>query len=216
MAINHAGYQLPDYYRLGGVLSDREIHERVQQNQLRISAYQNKKITHLGGDTERDKVLSYGLSEAGYTIRLSYDVMVSDPAYGAEHIVDPKRGRHTTKLVKPEWDRENEAFIIRPKTHGLASVVEKVTMPDNLYALPVGKSTYARVGLLAYFTGVEPGWDGYLTFEFYNASDQSVMLYPMEGICQLVFMKLGTKADTPYSGAYQNQKPEITFAGGNG
>jgi dCTP deaminase len=90
----------------------------------------------------------------------------------------------------------------------LGELVEYIEMPEDVVGIAVGKSTYARVGLIANVTPLEPGWKGYLTVELSNTGKRPVLIYPGEGILQVVFHRAQTRPETTYAdkgGKYQNQ-----------
>jgi len=162
------------------------------------------------------RVISYGLSCYGYDIRLSgreFKVFHREPGI----IIDPKSPDHNNCLRSVEClmgSRQGENYFILPAhTYGLGVSVEHLAMPRNVTAVAIGKSTYARWGIIANLTPVEAGWRGHLTLEFSNSSDADVKLYSNEGIAQLLFFE-GEDCETSYddrSGKYQDQKEEITI-----
>lgn len=125
---------------------------------------------------------SYGLSAAGYDLRL--DDVVKTPY---SHFQTAKR-----------WRLEPGEFV-------LASAVEKFTMPTGVVGIVHDKSSWARRGLAVQNTVIEPGWTGWLTLELTNHGKETLMLYEGVGICQVLFHWLDEPTDQPYSGKYQNQ-----------
>ena len=161
------------------------------------------------------RVISYGLGSYGYDIRLSpkeFKVFRRFPGL----IVDPKCTSADTcmesvRLRHADW-RDEAYFILPAHSYGLGVAVECLDMPRDVTAICIGKSTYARWGIIANLTPVEAGWKGHLTLEFSNSSDADVRLYANEGIAQLLFFQ-GEDCETSYDdrgGKYQNQKEEIT------
>jgi len=137
---------------------------------------------------ERGPLTSYGLSEAGYDIRLKQDVdfRVSD---------DPRIGPRTRVN---DWDRPGN-FVI-------ASAIEEFDMPDNLIGIVHDKSTWARQGLSVFNTVIESGWKGFLTLELVYHGRSPLFIPAGTGIAQVIFHKTAERAS--YEGKYQNQADE--------
>lgn len=153
------------------------------------------------------KVISYGTSSYGYDIRVDRKFkQFKKPAFSNDKIaIDPK-------LINPEIMREYEChddFIIIPaNSFVLANTVESFNIPPNVLVNCIGKSTYARCGIICIVTPLEPGWSGYLTLEFANTTDRPVKLYVEEGVAQLEFYESLFLPDITYAdrnGKYQNQ-----------
>ena len=162
------------------------------------------------------RVISYGLGSYGYDIRLSpnefkvfrrFPGLIVDPkGTGADTCMESVRLRQTA--VGGE-----SYFILPAHSYGLGVAMEYLDMPRDVTALCIGKSTYARWGIIANLTPVEAGWKGHLTLEFSNSSDADVRLYANEGIAQLLFFQ-GEDCSVSYAdrgGKYQNQQEEITY-----
>jgi dCTP deaminase len=161
-----------------------------------------------------EKIISYGLSSYGYDLRLSpkeFKVFRHIP----DNAINPKRfDTNNLVLVDLENDEDGEFFILPGHSYGLGVAVECLDIPDDVSCLFIGKSTYARCGLMANLTVGESGWKGYLTLEFANLSSSPLRLYANEGIVQALFFK-GEKCAVSYcdrQGKYQGQKEEITTA----
>lgn len=162
----------------------------------------------------RDGGISYGLTETGYDLRLS-SIDFRLITGNLDKPIDPLNfdvGRETTRLPLQE-DNNGLYFVMPPNSYALGVAVEKLVMPNDVLAIAVGKSTYARVGVIANVTPVEPGWHGYLTLEFANASESSVRLYADKGIVQLLFYHCETAV--AYNGKYQGQANRVTPALGD-
>lgn len=159
-------------------------------------------------------VLSYGLSSYGYDIRLSPKEFFTF-RHLPGRVVNPKKfNPDNLEAVQLESDQDGDFFTIPAHSYGLGVSLEKLTMPADVTAVCVGKSTYARVGLIANITPVEAGWNGYLTLEFSNASSADCRIYAYEGVAQLLFFQ-GERCKTTYaerSGKYQNQQDSVTLA----
>lgn len=149
------------------------------------------------------KLISYGLSSAGYDLRLGTKF-----AWPSSHkpwrLIDPKA------IDPDDWEEcETDAtIVIRPQEHILGHSVEYLRLPADVVATAVGKSTYARAGLIVNVTPLEPRWEGELTIEVHNSSSRHVRIYPGEGICQLQFHRI-ERPDVTYAdrdGKYQGQR----------
>lgn len=150
----------------------------------------------------RDGAISYGLSSVGYDIRLAGEFKAINP--NADDLyLDPKNINQYCFS-----DLYTESFVIVPPGQFvLGRSVERFKMPRNVAGVCYGKSTYARVGLIANITPLEPGWEGYLTLELSNTSSLPVMVYVNEGIAQILFSYI-PDPDISYAdraGKYQNQ-----------
>ena len=159
-------------------------------------------------------VISYGLGSYGYDIRLSpQEFFVFKHIPGT--VVNPKKfNRDNLVSIPIQCDDSGEFFVLPALSYGLGVSLEKLTMPPDVTAVCVGKSTYARCGVIANITPVEAGWTGYLTLEFSNSSGADVRLYANEGVAQLLFFQ-GERCKTTYadrSGKYQHQQHEVTLA----
>lgn len=159
-------------------------------------------------------VISYGLSSFGYDIRLSpVEFRIFRHIPGT--IVDPKNfdpaHLEPTKLVT---DANGSYFILPSHSYGLGVALEKIAVPDNITVICIGKSTYARCGIIANLTPAEASWRGYLTLELSNSSSTDCRIYANEGIVQLMFLE-GDPCAVSYEarqGKYQNQPQLVTLA----
>jgi dCTP deaminase len=151
----------------------------------------------------RDDVVSYGLSSFGYDMRIAGEFRVFTPnIYNS--IVDPKRIDERA-MVEYEVD---DHILIPPNSYVLGRSVEYFRMPSDVLAVVLGKSTYARSGIIVNVTPLEPGWQGHVTIEISNATPLPAKVYAYEGIAQVVFLK-GEAPETSYAdkeGKYQNQE----------
>ena len=159
------------------------------------------------------KQISYGLTSYGYDIRLSPKKFLAFKNNNS--LIDPKNFDFNTLFECPlQQDSRGNFFILPAHSYGLGVSFERLKIPEDVSVLCVGKSTYARCGLIANVTPVEAGWEGHLTLEFSNSSAADCILYANEGIIQLQFFQ-GDQCGVSYrdrKGKYQNQKHEITFA----
>lgn len=163
---------------------------------------------------ENAPVISYGVSSYGYDIRLSakeFKVFRHIPGT----VVDPKNfNPDNLELVRPYRDENGVYFILPAHSYGLGVALERLVIPDNVTVICIGKSTYARCGIIANLTPIEAGWCGHLTLEFSNSSSADCRIYALEGIAQLLFFE-GDKCQTSYDqrlGKYQNQSESVTIA----
>jgi dCTP deaminase len=159
-------------------------------------------------------VISYGLSSYGYDLRLSpKDFRIFYRIPGA--IVDPKNFRsENLEIATLESDEDGDYFILPAHSYALGVALEHLVVPDNVTVLCIGKSTYARIGVIANMTPAEAGWRGHLTLEFSNSSSADCRVYANEGVVQLLFLE-GDPCKVTYdarSGKYQDQPAEVTLA----
>lgn len=184
------------------ILNDQEIQELCEAGM--ITGWTGRQVRHLKGN---HRVISYGLSSFGYDIRLAgpYKIFTNINA----GIVDPKDFTDTCLHEIEDGDR----IIIPPNSFMLARSHEFFSMPEDVVAVCLGKSTYARCGIIVNVTPIEPGWEGYITLEFSNTTPLPVAMYPGEGCAQLMFFR-GYRPDTTYSdrnGKYMNQGPRPVY-----
>ena len=163
----------------------------------------------------RNKLISFGLSSFGYDLRLSdKDFRIFQRIPG--EVVDPKRFNPLT-LTSAELhtNAAGESYFILPaNSYGLGVAVEKMKIPEDTLAICLGKSTYARCGIIANVTPAEPGWEGHLTLEFSNSSAADCKLYANEGIVQMLFFRGTDSCDVSYKlrrGKYQGQGEQVVL-----
>lgn len=152
-------------------------------------------------ELETEGTVSYGLGSYGYDIRLADKFRVFTDVHSAE--IDPKKFDEDAFVEK-----EGDSCLIPPNSFCLGKSLEKFDMPENVFGIVVGKSTYARCGIIVNMTPLEPGWKGYLTIEISNTTPLPARVYANEGIAQVVFFK-GERPRTTYSdrnGKYQDQE----------
>jgi dCTP deaminase len=148
----------------------------------------------------RQGVISYGLSSFGYDLRAAPEWRVFVNAFNT--VVDPK-DFDTNSFVELQSDH----CIIPPNSFVLTRSVEYLRIPDDVMVVALGKSTYARVGIVANVTPLEPGWEGHVTLELSNTTPLPAKVYANEGIVQLLFFQ-GERPETTYAerkGKYQGQ-----------
>lgn len=185
------------------ILNDRQIRARIMQDEM-ISPYDD--------DQKRDvRRISHGLSSYGYDVRLSNEFKVATDVWSA--VIDPKSvGQSFVDVMVPD----GEPLIIPPNSFVLGTTVEYMKIPENVMVLCLGKSTYARCGLIVNVTPLEPGWEGEITIEISNTTRSPAKVYPFEGIAQLVFFT-GERPGQTYperSGRYQGQRGVTTAKAG--
>jgi dCTP deaminase len=155
------------------------------------------------------KAISFGVCSYGYDLTLSPDrFKVFHNAYGIT-LVDPKNFDERLLLdMRPTVDETGTWFVVPGNSYALAQTVEYIRMPRDLTAISVGKSTYARCGLITNVTPFEAGWDGSVTLELANACPAPIKVYANEGICQTVFFRGSIWPRVSYAdraGKYQGQ-----------
>jgi dCTP deaminase len=169
------------------VLSDKWIKEMVRTNNM-ISPFEDKQV--------RDNKISYGLSSFGYDARVSNEFKIFTNVNS--EIIDPKDFKLNNFISK-----KGDECIIPPNSFVLSSTVEYFRIPNNIMVICLGKSTYARCGIIVNVTPLEPSWEGNVTLEFSNTTPLPAKIYANEGAAQFIFLK-------------GNEKPDITYADRNG
>jgi dCTP deaminase len=197
------------------ILNDKEIKELAREGMIQpFVAEKIKKVSVTFGYPEKGdrSILSFGLGHFGYDLRLSKkDFKIFRHVPGT--VINPKRF-NPDNLVDSELqrDEDGEFFIIPGHSYALGVAVEKLEMPDSITAIAIGKSTYARTGLIVNVTPTEAGWKGHLTIEISNSSPADVRVYANEGILQLLFFQGNPCAVGYGDGKYQGQSEEIVLA----
>lgn len=160
------------------------------------------------------KVISYGLSSYGYDIRLSpkeFKIFRHIPGT----VINPKRfNPDNLESVALQSDEDGNYFVIPAHSYGLGVALEHLSVPPNVTVLCIGKSSYARAGIIANLTPAEAGWRGHLTLEFSNSSSADCRIYANEGVVQLLFFE-GEACNVSYAdrqGKYQDQPEAVTLA----
>jgi dCTP deaminase len=190
------------------ILSDRNIRDLSAKGM--ISPFEPQLVRY--ADDGR-AVLSFGPSSYGYDLRLSSrEFLIFRHVPGT--VVDPKdfnpRNLESTPLHE---DASGRYFILPARSYGLGVAVEQLHLPANVTAICVGKSTYARCGIIANVTPAEAGWKGHLTLEFSNSSAADCRIYADEGVVQMLFFR-GEECETSYrtrKGKYQGQRQRVTL-----
>ena len=153
----------------------------------------------------REGVISYGVSSYGYDVRVANEFKIFTNVYSA--IVDPKQFDARSMV-----DFQGEVCIIPPNSFALAKTVEYFRIPRKVLTVCLGKSTYARCGLIVNVTPFEPEWEGYVTLEISNTTPLPARIYANEGIAQVLFFEADEECEISYAdkkGKYQNQQSII-------
>ena len=174
------------------VLSDKWIRKMVLEHSM-ISPFEKKQV--------REGKISYGLSSFGYDARVSNEFKIFTNVNS--EIVDPKNFKPSNFVTK-----KTSECIIPPNSFVLASTVEYFKIPKDVLVICLGKSTYARCGIIVNVTPLEPGWEGHVTLEFSNTTPLPAKVYANEGVAQFIFLKGNEKPEISYSdrkGKYMGQ-----------
>jgi len=178
------------------ILSDNEIKER-SLNANMISPFSDRLISKV----DDRKIISYGLSSYGYDVRVANEFKIFTNAHS--QIVDPKNFSDDSFISKVA-----DVCIIPPNSFVLARTIERIKVPRDILVLCVGKSTYARCGIVINVTPLEPEWEGYVTLEFSNTTPLPAKIYANEGCCQFIFFCAQRECIVSYldrNGKYQGQ-----------
>lgn len=149
--------------------------------------------------------VSAGISSYGYDARLADDLLIFDPCKGIPHI-DPKN--FDPNIVRQADRTPDGHFLIPAYGFALGHTMEDFVIPRNVLAICMGKSTYARCGLIVNVTPLEPEWYGQVTLELHNTTSLPIKVYAEEGICQFVFLRGEGMPEVSYAdrkGKYQGQ-----------
>ena len=174
------------------VLSDKWI-RRMSQDVAMIVPFEEKQIR---GDS-----ISYGLSSFGYDARVSDEFKIFTNVNS--EVVDPKNFKSSNFITK-----NSSECIIPPNSFVLARTVEYFKIPKNVITVCLGKSTYARCGIIVNVTPFEPEWEGHVTLEISNTTPLPAKIYANEGIAQVLFFEGDEQCEVTYAdkkGKYQNQ-----------
>ena len=165
------------------VLSDRSIKKIVKEKGM-IKPFIDKQM--------RKGKISFGLSSYGYDARVSNEFKIFTNVNSG--IVDPKVFKKESFVTKI-----GKECIIPPNSFALARTIEYFKIPDDILVICLGKSTYARCGIIVNVTPLEPGWEGHVTLEFSNTTPLPAKIYANEGVAQFIFLK-------------GNERPDVTYA----
>lgn len=210
------------------MIHDKRIREILSQGGLKVDplVLTKKRVV---SDEDDTRAISYGLGSCGLDLRLGDTLLVfkdgealrrqafneQDLGNLSELIIDPLeideawQEKMFIKAVAKVDTKGRKHFILPPHTYALGVLKEHLSFPSNMSALFIGKSTYARAGLVVNCTPAEPGWRGHLTIELFNAATLPMKLYADHGICQALFFEFPTSVDEDYDktkGKYQDQE----------
>jgi dCTP deaminase len=163
---------------------------------------EQRMIEPFAGRQVRDGVISFGVSSYGYDIRVADEFKIFTNVYSA--VVDPKKF-----VTESMVDFKGSVCIIPPNSFALARTIEYFRIPRDVLTICVGKSTYARCGIIVNVTPFEPEWEGYVTLEISNTTPLPAKIYANEGIAQVLFFQADEECDVSYAdkkGKYQKQE----------
>jgi len=179
------------------IKSDRWICN-MAKNQSMITPFVEKQVSF-----HADKrVISYGTSSYGYDVRCAPEFKIFTNVHSA--LVDPKEFDEKSFV-----DVHNDVCIIPPNSFALARTLEYFRIPRNVLTICLGKSTYARCGIIVNVTPLEPEWEGHITLEFSNTTPLPAKIYANEGVAQIIFLESDEACESSYkdrSGKYQGQE----------
>ncbi|MSQ87305.1 MAG: dCTP deaminase [Alphaproteobacteria bacterium] len=162
---------------------------------IRKMATEQAMIEPFTENLKRENVVSYGVSSYGYDARVADEFKIFTNLDSV--VVDPKQFSE-----KGFVDRKTDICVIPPNSFALARTVEYFRIPRDVLVICLGKSTYARCGIIVNVTPLEPEWEGHVTLEFSNTTPMPARIYANEGACQFIFLK----ADSPCAVSYRDRK----------
>ncbi|KAF1050685.1 MAG: dCTP deaminase [Stenotrophomonas maltophilia] len=178
------------------IKSDKWIRRMAQEHGM-IEPFVERQIR--GADDNR--VISYGVSSYGYDVRCAAEFKVFTNIHSA--VVDPKKFDEKSFV-----DINSDVCIIPPNSFALARTVEYFRIPRDVLTICLGKSTYARCGIIVNVTPLEPEWEGHVTLEFSNTTNLPAKIYAHEGVAQMLFLQSDEACEVSYKdrgGKYQGQ-----------
>jgi len=179
------------------IKSDHWIRRMAKDHKM-IEPFAGEQVRHSDGE----KIVSYGTSSYGYDVRCANEFKIFTNINST--IVDPKKFD-----AKSFVDFTGDVCIIPPNSFALARTVERFKVPRNVLVVCLGKSSYARCGIVVNVTPLEPEWEGYVTLEFSNTTPLPAKIYANEGVAQMLFFESDEVCETSYKdrgGKYQGQK----------
>ena len=174
------------------IKSDKWIRQMSLENDM-ISPFEDKQVS--------EKKISYGLSSYGYDIRVTDEYKIFTNVNNS--IIDPKRFDENSFV-----NFKGDVCIVPANSFALARSIEYFKIPRNVLTICLGKSTYARCGIIVNVTPFEPEWEGHVTLEISNTTPLPAKIYSNEGLCQVLFFESDEICETSYKdkkGKYQNQ-----------
>jgi len=178
------------------IKSDSWIRRMADESRM-IEPFEADQISSMGGN----RIISYGTSSYGYDIRCSDEFKIFTNINSA--VVDPKNFDESSFV-----DYQGDVCIIPPNSFTLARTIEYFRIPRNVLTICLGKSTYARCGIIVNVTPFEPEWEGYVTLEFSNTTPLPAKIYANEGVAQVIFFEADEPCEVSYKdrrGKYQGQ-----------
>ena len=178
------------------IKSDRWIRRMAEERGM-IEPFAPRQVREVDGK----RIVSYGTSSYGYDVRCSDEFKVFTNIESV--IVDPKSFDETSFV-----DKRGASCVIPPNSFALARTVEYFRIPRNVLTICLGKSTYARCGIIVNVTPLEPEWEGHVTLEFSNTTPLPARIYANEGVAQMLFFESDEDCETSYKdrgGKYQGQ-----------
>jgi len=169
---------------------------------IRRTALEHGMINPFSEKQVREGVISYGLSSYGYDLRVADEFKIFTNVNCT--VVDPKNFDERSFVTV-----RSDVCIVPPNSFALARSVEYFKIPRNVLTICVGKSTYARCGIIVNVTPFEPEWEGFVTLEISNTTPLPARIYANEGLCQILFFQSDEVCETSYAdrkGKYQAQK----------
>ena len=179
------------------IKSDTWIKEMAETYNM-IEPFEQEQVRY----HQDNKVISYGTSSYGYDVRCANEFKIFTNIHSA--VVDPKNFTEDSF-----HDVQGDVCIIPPNSFVLARTVEYFRIPRNVLTICLGKSTYARCGIIVNVTPLEPEWEGHVTLEFSNTTNLPAKIYANEGIAQIIFLEADQVCETSYKdrgGKYQGQR----------
>ena len=180
-----------------GILPDHEITTLALAGM--IQPFEAAQVTKSGDS----RVISYGVTSYGYDARVADEFKVFTNTYGT--VVDPKNFDERSFV---DVRAKDGYIVIPPNSFVLGRTVERFHIPRDVLVVCVGKSTYARCGIIVNVTPLEPEWEGHVTLEFSNTTPLPARLYANEGVCQFLFLRAASPCKVSYAdrkGKYQGQ-----------
>ncbi|MDI3325662.1 dCTP deaminase [Pontibacterium granulatum] len=179
-----------------GIKSDSWIRKMSQEHEM-IAPFEPNQVRH----TDGGRIVSYGTSSYGYDVRCADEFKIFTNINSS--VVDPKDFDENSFV-----DVKSDVCIIPPNSFALARTVEYFKIPRDVLTICLGKSTYARCGIIVNVTPLEPEWEGHVTLEFSNTTPLPAKIYANEGVAQMLFLGADEVCETSYKdrdGKYQGQ-----------
>ncbi len=178
------------------IKSDRWITQMAREHAM-ISPFESAQVR----DKDSSRIISYGVSSYGYDVRCANEFKIFTNINSA--VVDPKAFDQSSFV-----DIKSDVCIIPPNSFALARTIEYFRIPRDVLTICLGKSTYARCGIIVNVTPLEPEWEGHVTLEFSNTTPLPAKIYAGEGVAQMIFLQADEMCTVSYrdrAGKYQGQ-----------